>query len=372
MKRGLPASIAVAALSTSVSLVAVELAYRAALNGRYKRQLAAFRGETWKLVPGSPMGYRLPASHEGRVRLQPSDESVAYRTNADGFRDGPRDPDRRAGPRVLVLGDSYTFGWGVADDEPYPQRAEALLRERGIGAEVINAGIPGYNSEQEASLLDELLPRYRPDMVVVGYVMNDAEPQMSVPQPPALTYRYAASWAWADLREQAVRRLGGDPEWVSPDKSLPASDYARGFEPDSRKWRESKAALARMAAGCRRAGIPMLVMILPDFTQPFDGRYPDAVIHRAVTEWGRDLGFETTDLMTVFQGRDHRSLVLAADGHPNQAAHAAIAEVLRDRIVAGLRLESAGAGPPVSRGPAPGRGPSAAAAGSRPIRRIAP
>ena len=58
---------------------------------------------------------------------------------------------------------------------------------------MINAGVPGYNTEQEAVMLDELLPRYRPDMVVVGYVMNDAEPQMNVPQPPAMTYRYASS-----------------------------------------------------------------------------------------------------------------------------------------------------------------------------------
>ena len=210
----------------------------------------------------------------------------------------------------------------------------------GETAEVINAGVPGYNTEQEAVLLEELLPRYRPDMVVVGYVMNDAEPQRNVPQPPALTFRYATSWAWEDAREQFMRRVSGDPRWVSPNKSSPAFEYARGFDADSRKWRESKAALARIAVRCRRAGLPLLVLILPDFTQPFDATYPNAVIHRAVKTWGDELGFETEDLMSVFRDRDSASFRLPADGHPNARAHRVIAGVLRDRAVARLGLDA--------------------------------
>lgn len=348
MNKGRRASIALALVATAVALIAGELAYRAILEARYRALVASFTSETWQLLPGSPLVFRLPASHDGRVRLLGA-KDVPYRTNADGFRDATRGAKRNGVPRVLVLGDSYTFGWGVADVEPYPQRAEALLRERGIDAEVINAGVPGYNTEQEAFLLDELLPRYRPDMVVVGYVMNDAEPQMNVPQPTGPTYRYAISWAWEDARELVMRRLLGAAEWGSPNKSLPSFNYARGFEERSRKWREPRAALARIALGCRRAGIPLLVMILPDFTQQFDAGYPDTIIHRAVTAWGEELGMETADLMPLFQGQDHRLFSLPTDGHPNARAHEVVARVLRDRIVGRLRLgvaEPAAAGGP--------------------------
>lgn len=337
MKKGRRASIALALVSTTVALLAGELAYRAILEARYRAQVARFTSDTWQLVPDSPLVFRLPASHQGRVPLLGA-KDVPYRTNADGFRDATRGAKRHGVPRVLVLGDSYTFGWGIANVEPYPQRAEAMLRGRGIDAEVINAGVPGYNTEQEAFLLDELLPRYRPDMVVVGYAMNDAEPQMNVPQPPGTTYRYAISWAWEDARELVMRRLLGASEWASPNKSGPSFDYARGFEERSRKWRESKAALARIALGCRHAGIPLLVMVLPDFTQQFDAGYPDTIIHRAVTAWGEELGIETADLMPVFRGQDHQLFSLQGDGHPNARAHEVLAGVLRDRIVARLRL----------------------------------
>jgi hypothetical protein len=268
-----------------------------------------------------------------------ADEYVPYRTNAAGLRDEPRGAKRAEVPRVLVLGDSYTFGWGVSDAEAYPQRTEVLLGDRGIRAEVVNAGVPGYNTEQEESLLAEMWPRYQPDMVVVGYVMNDAEPQVNVPQPPAVTFRYAVSWAWEDAREQFMRRLLGASTWVSPNKSMPAVEYVRGFEEQSRKWRESKAALSRIAAHCRRAEVPLVVLILPDFTSTFDETYPHATIHSAVEEWGKELGFETIDVLRVFQGQDHRLFWLPKDGHPNARAHDVIAAVLRDRIVARLGLE---------------------------------
>jgi hypothetical protein len=169
--------------------------------------------------------------------------------------------------------------------------------------------------------------------------MNDAEPQMNVPQPPGGTYRYATSWAWEDARELVMRRLLGATEWASPNKALPTFDYARGFEQHSRKWRESKAALARIALRCRRIGISLLVMILPDFTQQFGAGYPNTIIHRAVTTWGEELGIETTDLMPVFQGQDHGLSWLLTDGHPNARAHEVVAGVLRDRIVRRLRLD---------------------------------
>jgi hypothetical protein len=157
-------------------------------------------------------------------------------------------------PRVLVLGDSFTFGWGVLDDEPYPQRTEQLLRARGLDVEVINAGIPGYNTEQEAALLDELMPRFQPDQVVLGYVVNDAEPQANAPQPPAITYRYLRSWLWEDARELVARQLPGQSDWRSPHKLVTSVRYPDGFQPTSPKWRESKAALGRIAHICRAAG----------------------------------------------------------------------------------------------------------------------
>ena len=62
-----------------------------------------------------------------------ADEYAPYRTNADGFRDAHRGAKRAGVPRVLVLGDSYTFGWGVTDPSrtrSAPRRDSAVRESR--------------------------------------------------------------------------------------------------------------------------------------------------------------------------------------------------------------------------------------------------
>ncbi len=89
---------------------------------------------------------------------------------------GLRDREYAAAPpagssRILVLGDSMVFGIGLAPEQTLPGRLASLLRP----AEAINAGIFGYNLKQEISLLQDVGPAYRPDIVVACFVHNDIE-----------------------------------------------------------------------------------------------------------------------------------------------------------------------------------------------------
>ncbi len=76
--------------------------------------------------------------------------------------------------RILTLGCSTTFGWGVDDEQSMPYRLEALLTEQGHKVEVINGGQPGHTSFQGLWLWDKALAQYDPDLVVFGYVVQDA------------------------------------------------------------------------------------------------------------------------------------------------------------------------------------------------------
>ncbi len=77
--------------------------------------------------------------------------------------------------RILLMGCSTTFGWGVADDQTVPAQLERELRERGYdGVEVINAGQPGYTSFQGLWLWDQVLEAYEPDLVALGFIVQDA------------------------------------------------------------------------------------------------------------------------------------------------------------------------------------------------------
>ena len=333
-RRGRSAVALLVAASTIASLGAAELSFRAYLYWRYRGHVAEFMSPIWVLLENSPLVFRLPPNQVGRAGFTfDATKNVPYRTNSDGFRDREPGEKRPGVPRVVVLGDSYVFGWAVLEAETFPTRAEALLRREGRAVEILNAGVPGYNTEQESYLLEEILPRRRPDAVVVGYTMNDAEPQMNVPSSPATTYRYVRSWLWEGTKDLLRTCCFPHARWLPDRRNIPRLTYTEGFEAESPKWRESKAALARMAAFCRRRGVALGVMILPDFTQPLDGAYPDASIHAAVSAWGRELGIETVDLLPLFRNRDHRDYMVAGDGHPNARAHDELARVLRDEIV---------------------------------------
>jgi hypothetical protein len=73
--------------------------------------------------------------------------------------------------RVLVLGDSFTFGEDVGDDETYSARLEASIP----GLEVLNLGVHGYGHDQMLVALREIGPKVHPDVVLLGFVGEDME-----------------------------------------------------------------------------------------------------------------------------------------------------------------------------------------------------
>jgi lysophospholipase L1-like esterase len=97
-------------------------------------------------------------------------------TNKDGLRTAHPSRDRAAGVwRIVTMGCSTTFGWGVTDSESWPQRLEARSQAAGTGPlEVINAGQPGYTSFQGRWLWSEVVASYEPDVVLLGFVVQDA------------------------------------------------------------------------------------------------------------------------------------------------------------------------------------------------------
>lgn len=102
--------------------------------------------------------------------------SFVVSTDENGLR-VPRHPvQKEAGKRrVMTLGCSTTYGWGVNDAESYPARLESRLAAAGhSGWEVINGGQPGYTTFQGLWLWDQALAAYDPDVVLIGYVVQDA------------------------------------------------------------------------------------------------------------------------------------------------------------------------------------------------------
>ena len=106
----------------------------------------------------------------GRIREHDVDFSI---TTHGRFRSPPVDsPKRRF--RILALGDSCTFGLGVADHETWPARLAHRLSVNGLDAEVINTGVPGYTAYQGKRFLETAGWALKPDLLIVGFGFNDA------------------------------------------------------------------------------------------------------------------------------------------------------------------------------------------------------
>lgn len=71
--------------------------------------------------------------------------------------------------RVVVIGDSYTFGEGVNDDQTFSADLERLLDN----SEVLNLGVHGYGTDQQLLRLQIDGVKYRPDVVLLGYYEDD-------------------------------------------------------------------------------------------------------------------------------------------------------------------------------------------------------
>lgn len=257
-----------------------------------------------------------------------------FAINSSGFRDREFQVAKPPGTRrILVLGDSTSAGNGIPDVTQVAAKVlERMLARAGAGPfEVYNLAVGGYHTYQEAQMLRVKGLQYDPDLVLVGFCLNDfdyaADGNVALrlgqafrtvdgrPAPEAASAgRGWALWlirhsrlAFVVYRYREVRRL---------DRALQTRDPVdRGFELLDRIHRET--------------GVPIVVFIIPGFDAPFD-RYAHGALHQQVFDVQRTFpGVEVLDLLDDFRARRLDAQSLSTDGlHPNPAGSRAIADAL--------------------------------------------
>jgi lysophospholipase L1-like esterase len=284
-------------------------------------------------VADARAGYTLAPGFSGR--LERAGHATLFSTNALGLRSGEVGPKAR--PRVLALGDSMTWGWGVAQGEEWVHQAgREIARRGGPELESLNGGVNGYGTEGALCRLEDLGPKLSPDLVLLGFFANDYADNLVSPR-EAYTVRdgylfdlaserwFREHWLarhshlwrlWAAAGEAWRVKEGGGPLGAGPARRLGPEDFQRGME-------VSEALVARMAAVSRSLGARLAVVWLPPDAYTFAGSRPGDIPLQA--ELQRRLaaaGVPSFDLLPVLTAEpDPRGLYLPRDGHFTVRGH---------------------------------------------------
>lgn len=112
-------------------------------------------------VPGEELEYETHDFH------------CTEKINGLGFRGDEAALDKTRGYRIVAIGDSFTYGWGVNNEDTWCECLERGLNEAGLDAEVLNLGKPAAGPRDYAAIAETALPFLKPDLVLVGVLAGD-------------------------------------------------------------------------------------------------------------------------------------------------------------------------------------------------------
>ena len=311
-------------------------------------------------VPDSALGMRYVPGSIWRFRHP--EYQATYSINPDGFRDAKQWSSQKPPGtiRVLLVGDSFTFGQGSDYDQIWPVLAERELAQKGTKVELVKAGIQGLDTRGELILMRRLVPRYDIDAVVVGFLINDLyfnKPYSSGPVP------VRAAPGMGGIRESAIRAGDGNRSFhlltlarriVSAGDAAYVSFYLRWptvgnyFRLPLSKEAASQVEITdtlfrQIATYCDSVGKPLIVFSMPQQFQILyprsgrsdpgvDVRYPD----RHFSELAAALGFDWVPSLDSFISASKtakQDLFYRLDGHFTPGGNVVAARVFIDEVI---------------------------------------
>lgn len=303
-------------------------------------------------------GWGLPRT--GRFRGQIYTWGHLIKNNRFGFRE--RDFDRQKPPgvyRVLTLGDSLTWGVGLAPDQRYTAIAEQILNSsplsRDLRFEVLNFGRNGICTVEEAEILNGDLSPIEADLIVVGFCLNDTQPlrpdhskeRTTLDRLTGNLVLRGSAWIrrlgfrlTSEVIEQVFygipERLGWIPNWVD------ALD--RTYEPSSPEWQAFLQALRKICRVSKERGLGAPLLAILNQGAYSDGisdyQKPDATLQQFLRWYeqvrlaGERLGFRTYDHRSeIIEQLGPQTLAInIVDNHPSAELNQVYGEKLAAEI----------------------------------------
>jgi lysophospholipase L1-like esterase len=269
------------------------------------------------------------SSSDGRSYF--AGRALPVRVNSQGFRD-PEIPPKNAGRyRIAIVGDSITWGQGIAESQRFSNLLGSSL---GAHYEVLNFGIPGHDMPQHLETLDRALG-VSPDYILLQLYINDFETQ------PMMRPRALPILPWRAVDRRLYRSsvlydlLAG--QWAQLQEATGLTEsYTRYMrrnleDPESPSSRQVFGMLRQFIARAREAGVPSGTVLFPN-PSVLDAHYPFGYLHDRVRGICSEEHVPCVDLRAAFASTFRYPpdmWVSRFDPHPNARANRrASAEIL--------------------------------------------
>ena len=307
-----------------------------------------------RYIPGAVWRFRHP------------EYEVEYAINAAGFRDTTtRTREKPLGvTRILLLGDSFTFGLGVNYEQTWPVIAERELKRQGMAIDLIKAGREGADTRSELILLRRLARTYHIDAVILGFLINDL--YTNVPYAPSTSdsstkekkgsnqqsvFRQVGQYRTFHLLTLVRRMLQSiDLSYILIYLAAPArGEYLRLplSEAPARQLNVTETLLRQVAAFCDSLGKPLIVYSLPQQFQVLyassgraDPRIDVGYYDRHFTQVAATAGFQwvaTVDAFVEARKSIDADLFYPLDGHFTSAGNSVAAQIFIHRVLPQLQ-----------------------------------
>lgn len=275
--------------------------------------------EMWKYATLVKQASQDPLiGHEHRPSSHAMLMGVDFVTNSKGLRDREFNYEKSTDvKRIMMLGDSLTVGWGVKYDELFSKRLENMFAKNGEKVEIINTGVGNYNTTQEVEYFLVEGKKYNPDIIVINYFVNDAEPVPHSKQPTFIQSHCMSCVYLVGRLDAFKRRLSPSKNWESYYLDLYGNGNGSG-------WLDSRNKLQQLINYCRVNNIKLIITSLPELHNVQD--YKFGLVTNLVSKVAEENSIQFVDLLPQLRDIDSYKLwVTVPDPHPNGLANENIA-----------------------------------------------
>ena len=289
----------------------------------------------WKM--STPQGdlYTNSSDHILRYELKPNASNGLVSINSDGFRDKDFQLAKDKGVfRIVVIGDSETFGKSLPLKDTISKKLEAALNSRckKSSFEVLNMGVEGYNTIQELEFLKNKGLKYNPDLVILYYCFNDTDyPEYYFKKNFINDNFLVARYIQYRIKKGMVKR-DRKKRNINSEEGV----FAYLYSHDS--WEYTKKAIKTISELTKSNNIKFMVMVVPEVSsavKDFREGYPYWYINEMLDNFLKSQDIDFIEPIHLFSEQNLNPLDMVVsfeDRHKNGLANSLIAEQLGDEL----------------------------------------